>query len=73
MVYSPHDRQKKHCPIIPYGWREALRHVSEGLGSVCVMKAGHAEIHGGETGSQCLGFMTKRSLVLFLKNGGNVS
>lgn len=59
----------KHCPIIPYGWREALRHVTEG-GSVVRMKAGHAEIHGGKTGHECLGYMTKRSLELFLKNGG---
>ena len=62
----------KHCPIIPYGWKEALKHVAEG-GKVVVMANGHAEIWGGKSGAECLGFMTKRSLALFLKAGGRAS
>jgi hypothetical protein len=65
-------KRKKHCPIIRYGWSDALRHVAEG-GTVRVMKAGHAEVHGGKLGNECLGYMTKESLSIYRLCRGKVT
>lgn len=72
-VTTRRELRLPYLPRLRFGAQDALDHCRESKGSVHVLRDGRVEVWGGESGTEALGWMTRRSLEIYLKKGGKIA
>jgi hypothetical protein len=67
------EARPAYIPLLRYSAEDALEHCATDEGTVHRLRDGRVEVWGGKSGSEAIGWMSRRSLEIFIERGGKVS